>query len=281
MFVHDDEAVTRLGYPVDRLAAQGRQHDHTVGLDRASRKQVQLPVSDLCRRETGVECDPAFREERSDCMRRLGAEQQERLVLGRHERDPNVVQVSGVDVGGEHQRELVRREGPHGPARNGHDDALEETAIDPGQDVRDQGGVGGAAERQRPGHSRLWRGAAREQQRVVLEPQAARRERDVLSCVDAHQPSRVTRAFARCARSARSNERASPQPERLGNREWPVPEPRFRRDELHVDELGRELVQCERRLECCDTAACDHDAPASAHAADHRFRESRFHRGRR
>ena len=187
--------------------------------------------------------------------------------------------LSGVDVGGQHQRELdagettrLRAERPRRCARGD----------------RDRSGSGCP----RSGRCRRARGTSAPR---ALPPVARRRMRAAASrtrsrrplaasatCCRASTPttlSSVTESV-RTLRKVGEIERARvTEPERLGNREWPIPEPRFRRHELHLDELGRELVQCERRLECCDTAARDHDAPASAHAADHRFRESRLHRG--
>ena len=47
--------------------------------------------------------------------------------------------------------------------------------------------------------------------------------------------------------------------ERFGHGERPVPEVVLRRDELDVDEAGREPAQREHGLEPCDAAAGDHD----------------------
>jgi hypothetical protein len=50
-----------------------------------------------------------------------------------------------------------------------------------------------------------------------------------------------------------------PQPERLGNRERPVPEVWLRPHKLDLDAFLGERAQCQRGLQRCDTPAGDND----------------------
>ena len=124
--------------------------------------------------------------------------------------------------------------------------------------------VGGPAERQRSGNDNARDGTDGDERDVVADP-ADRGRRLVPAGVDPPQGAESERAAA-----GGGDERAHfvagrlGHSERLGNRQGPVPEMRFRAEKLDLDAVPGQRVQRQHRFDRCHSSSGDQDAGSSS-----------------
>ena len=260
MRVDGDEAFERLREAVEARSAQPRQRNDAIRLEPTAPREPHVAVVELGHGRGRDDVDPALFEERFDRRARGRAEELERLLLGRDDRELDALDAVGSEPPRGHEHELVERERPDGAPGSGEDDAADVTGGELVEERPDPIRVGRPAKRQRA-RDRLRRlGADRDQQRVVRH----RADRRLgLAAAGVHALERAEnegRAGGRCQGSELEALRLA-QLERLGDGQRPVPEVRLGPDQLDVEPLLCERIQCENGLECRHTAAGYQDLP--------------------
>jgi hypothetical protein len=178
----------------------------------------------------------------------------------RHDGQLDVGPVALGEEGVGEQRELVQRQRPADGAWKGEDEpaklALDRpreqlaVALDVDEPTEGEGSVQCLARTRTAG----------DQERVVLELGASRRQEEVLRRVDGREPVEREAGSEAGGHAAEVDALDLPGSERLGDREGPVPEVRLCGDQVDRHAVPGERPKREERLEPGDAAACDDHA---------------------
>ena len=142
LLVDDDEPVAGVRNPVDLLPVEIRERDDPVGGDGRFWNEVQLVVFGLSRVRMRVERDAALGEERLAAALAFLPKSQ-RLLLGRHERDLDVVDVPRTGVVCESNASSYRQR-PDSAQRDGDRDASHDAGVELSKEPTDQFGSAGS-----------------------------------------------------------------------------------------------------------------------------------------
>ena len=138
-----------------------------------------------------------------------------------------------------HERELVEGQRPDVPGRERERDALDEPGLGRAQERAEGVAVGRAAKGERAAERRLRAGADRDHERVVLDFYAVGRDGDLAGRVHTLELAGSEPRTGLRRERGELERTGCPEPERLGDRERPVPEVVLGCDELDVDEPRR------------------------------------------
>ena len=167
VLVDGDEAVGGVGQAGDARADRNRQRQDPVDVDAAT-ADLDAVVDELGGGRAD-ELDAFGRQQLGDRAAALGPEQLQRRLLGRHEREVDVVDARARDVAGRDDRQLVERQAPRRACRDDERDALRVAVLEVGDQPGQRLGSALRAERDRVVGDRLARGSDGDQQGVVRQ----------------------------------------------------------------------------------------------------------------
>jgi hypothetical protein len=213
-----------------------------------------------------VDGDGVLLEELRDGLDGRRTEDAERLLLGG---DQDELRLVLRRPPGGHQGQLVDRERPHDTVRNDEPEGSDVAGIDLVQEAPEHLDVRAPGERLGARNCRDEPGAARDDQRVVLRLRAVVEEGPVPGTVHPGEPGDSQLGSDVTGDRTEIQHVDVPVAERLRDRERPVCECRLGRHELDRDQIGRERVQRESRLDAGH-------APTGDDNAQRHFRSIRF-----
>ncbi len=186
-------------------------------------------------------------------------EPRERLALGRHDHDAQVVQADAGRLAGGHQRQLVGGQRPDGAGRDDDGQRLRVALVDVGEQAAEHVGVAARLPGDRTGHAIDRDRAHRHQQRVEAQGLAAGQPHLARCVVDADQRVVHEPGAGLGGEGLQRDLEGVAHGEGLGHRERPVDEMRMRRDERQGDPVVGQRAKRQEALQPSDAAAGDDD----------------------